>query len=144
MHLGSLRALYSWEQESPRQQVSLRKLVIESTMKNWPSDVDGDVLRRLEESGLDFSQPTLIDFNVDFERWPPPEQAVDVLAQKYPNLEINEPDPENDFPGDITFKMYERLTYEMVIRVQTEVTELMAPFGGLCECWGVFSEPPRH
>jgi hypothetical protein len=32
--------------------------------------VDGDVLRELEASGLDFSNPAQIDFNVDFETWP--------------------------------------------------------------------------
>ena len=33
----------------------------------WPSDADGDVLRRLEQSGFHFSKSTLIDFNVDFQ-----------------------------------------------------------------------------
>jgi len=59
---------------------------------SWPTDADGDVLRRLQNGGFDFSKPTLIDFNV---------------------------------------------TYELVMNVQSEVTELMAPFRGECSSWGV-------
>jgi hypothetical protein len=33
---------------------------------NWPNDVDGDVLRRLESIGFEFDQETDIDFNIDF------------------------------------------------------------------------------
>jgi hypothetical protein len=57
-------------------------------MSVWPTDVDGDVLREIEAGGFDFSKPTLIDFNVDFETWPPPKNAVDVLAQDFPGLKI--------------------------------------------------------
>lgn len=31
---------------------------------NWPDDADGDVLRRMQRTGFDFSKPCLIDCNV--------------------------------------------------------------------------------
>ena len=111
-----------------------------STMKNWPNDVDGDVLRNMEERGFDFSKPASIDFNVDFETWPPAKRAVNVLARQYPDLEIHE--PEGEFAGEITFQVSDRVTYELVMRIQREVTKLMVPFGGRCESWGVLQETP--
>jgi hypothetical protein len=111
-------------------------------MRIWPSDVDGDVLRAMEEGGFDFSKPAVIDFNIEFETWPPPKAAVDILAREYPNLQINE--PYDDFPGDITFQVCDLVTYDLVMRVQREVTDLMTSFGGRCECWGVLYVPPRH
>ena len=32
---------------------------------DWPNDADGDVLRRMKESGFDFSKIHSIDFNID-------------------------------------------------------------------------------
>ena len=38
---------------------------------SWPETADGDVFRRLQSSQFDFSSLREIDFNVDFEHWPP-------------------------------------------------------------------------
>jgi len=111
-------------------------------MQIWPSDVDGDVLRLLEEGGFDFTKPTLIDFNVEFETWPPSQTAIETLAREYPNLTLYE--PEDEFCGDITFQVHDLVSYELVMRVQREVTDLMAPFGGRCDSWGVWQKPLTH
>jgi len=103
---------------------------------SWPTDADGDVLRALQDGGFDFSKPTLIDFNVDFQNRPPPPAALNVLSRHYPSLEICEPDGEAD--GYLLFQVYALVTYELVMNVQSEVTELMAPFQGECSSWGVF------
>jgi hypothetical protein len=108
----------------------------------WPDDVDGDVLREMDACGFDFSKPASIDFNVDFEVWPPPQEAVEILTREYPGLEIHEPDDE--FSGDFTFQVQALVTYELVMRIQSEVTDLMAPFGGRCESWGVLGDAPTH
>lgn len=63
----------------------------------WPRDADGDVLRRLQEDGgFDFSTPTLIDFDVDFQTWPPPPAAVEMLSRQHPSLEVYEPEGKDD------------------------------------------------
>ena len=103
---------------------------------NWPTDADGDVLRRLQEGGFDFSKPCLIDFNVDFSEWPPSQQAVRLLSGTYPSVKVYEPD--GDGAGYIQFQIYAPLTYELVMRIQATTTELMAPFNGECVSWGVF------
>ena len=108
---------------------------------SWPNDADGDVLRRLEAVNFDFTKEYSVDFNVDFDSWPPPQQAVDLLKSKYENVRVIEPDEEaleeGEFNGYIEFQIYNRVNYEFVIRIQKEVTRIMRNFGGWCNSWGL-------
>jgi len=106
-------------------------------MSDWPDDADGDALRRLEASGLDFSTPHHIDFNVDFERSPPPE-AISALAARYGEVLLEGDDEGQPY---LLFRVHAPPTYELVIRVQAEVSDLMEPFGGICDSWGVLHGP---
>jgi hypothetical protein len=106
----------------------------------WPDDADGDVMRSLEDSGFDFSREHAIDFNVDFEDWPPPDEALLAIRRKFPDAEVYEPEDED--PGYVLFQVRAPVSYELVMRVQRETTELMAPFDGRCEFWGVLQEEP--
>lgn len=102
---------------------------------NWPNDADGDVLRRMQGSGFDFTKPCLIDFNVDFQDWPPSEAAVRILEREYPSTKVYEPTSEDE--GYVQFQVFELLSYELVIKTQEYVTGLVASYGGICESWGV-------
>ena len=104
---------------------------------NWPDDADGDVLRRLEDDGFDFSKSHVIDFNVDFDSWPPMPEAIAVLSRHYPNARLRQPDA-ND-KGYVQFQIEAALSYDIVMKVQREVSSLMADFGGRCESWGVMN-----
>lgn len=106
---------------------------------NWPDDVDGDVLRRMQEAGFDFSAPVDIDFNIDFESWPPSAQCMAKLTAIHPNAKLIEPEDDDDEEGYVQIVVHDLLTYEMVIRVQRELSELVAPYGGVCESWGAWS-----
>jgi hypothetical protein len=103
----------------------------------WPNDVDGDVLRRMSSSGMELSLTYTIDFYVDFDSWPPPPAARDLLSQKYGHIESEEPDDGGDEPH-LTFQIVAPVTYELVMRTQADVTRLMQPFGGRCDSWGVW------
>jgi hypothetical protein len=105
---------------------------------NWPNDADGDVLRRLEDSGFDFSKPCLIDFNVDFRNWPPSPSAVSLLSREYPSLKMYEP---GEFRGYLLVQVFALMTYELVTGVQESISDAMAPFGGRCDSWGVLQDP---
>lgn len=100
----------------------------------WPDDADGDVLRRMKSSGFDFDQPCSIDFNVDFETSPPPRAATKILEQKYPSTKIYSSIDGGDYAQ---FQIHGRLTYDLVVSVQREISHQMAEFGGICESWGV-------
>lgn len=102
---------------------------------NFPNDVDGDVLRRLEDSGFDFSKTYEIDFNVDFRSWPPSQEALNILAKEYGVIEVFEPEEESE--GYVLFNIHSIVSYELIIDTQRKATSLMSTFGGVCESWGV-------
>ncbi len=115
----------------------IEKLCAKEAILNFPDDADGDVLRRLDESGFDFSKPTTIDFNIDFVSWPPHPDAISKLKEFSGAVEIYEPDEE--YSGYVLFNIHQILSYELVIETQENVTSLMAEYGGVCESWGVLS-----
>ena len=104
----------------------------------WPNDVDGDVFRRMEESGFDFSKPSVIDFNIDFDQWPPSKAAVDAVKMQFPNARLVE--SESEHRGYIQVQVKERVSYDLVMRTQRQVSALVQKFGGVCESWGVMQE----
>ena len=106
---------------------------------NWPNDVDGDVFRRLEENGLDFGKKHVIDFTVEFENWPPSGAAVQVLQRYHPSTELISDDEMQG--GYALLKINGFVNYELVTRTEQELTDLMMPFGGRCDGWGVLYDP---
>jgi hypothetical protein len=101
----------------------------------FPDDVDGDVLRRLEKAGLDFSRPQTVDFNIDFNCWPPATEALNILRAKYGSIEVVE--PEENYSGYVLIQAQALVNYPFVAGTQKETTTLMSKFGGVCESWGV-------
>jgi hypothetical protein len=100
----------------------------------WPNDADGDVFRRLESTGFDFSQMYSVDFNVDFDEWPPSPAAIEAICQTFPDCKVN---GEDEPQGYVLFKVRALLTYDFVIKIQNQATRIASPFGGRCESWGV-------
>lgn len=100
---------------------------------SWPNDADGDVFRRLSSSGVDFSQSFTIDFNIDFDRWPPPERAIEAIKGVFPVATLHEVDG----GGYVLFRIQSLLTYELVMETQAHASALVANDGGRCESWGV-------
>jgi hypothetical protein len=105
---------------------------------NWPDDADGDVLRRLAVQGFDFAKSHVLDFNIDFANWPPPLDALSSLARTYPDAQLCE--PSDKIPGYVLVRVTAILSYDVVIRIQAEISAAMAPFGGQCDSWGILSE----
>ena len=101
----------------------------------WPSDADGDVLRRLEADGFDFDQTCVIDFNVDFQSWPPSPEALLALRGRFGSVELIE--AEDSAHSCVQFRVQACVSYEVVTFTQRNASALMAPFGGVCESWGV-------
>ena len=104
---------------------------------NFPCDADGDVLRRLESSGFDFTQHCEIDFNVDFATWPPSKIALTELEKEFGKIEIYEPEDECD--GYVLFTIKSILSYKLVTQVQKKASFIVIEHGGVCESWGLLS-----
>lgn len=101
----------------------------------WPNDADGDVFRKLHAKGFDFSQPYTIDFNIDFNSWPPSAEAMSAIMMKFPEAKVYEDDDGQN--GYVLFKITAPLTYELVMNTQAKASALAAPYNGRCESWGV-------
>jgi hypothetical protein len=105
---------------------------------SWPDDADGDVFRRLVEHGFDFSKPHTVDYNVDFDAWPPTQVALDILRSMFGTIRVFEPDDESS--GYIQFQIHGPVSYEAVTSTQRKVTAAMVTHGGICESWGVMQD----
>jgi hypothetical protein len=103
---------------------------------DWPADADGDVFRRLQSEGFDFTTPHKIDFQIDFGAWPPPDEAIVALKRDH---KVERHEPEKGAAGYIQVSIFAPLTYDFVVITQDELSRLLLPFGGVCEAWGVLS-----
>jgi len=109
---------------------------MEQISADWPDDADGGVLRSLHQEGFDFSKPHEVDYNIDFKDWPPPLEAIEVLRSIYGVVELV--GPSDLGAGYAEFKVFGPLSYEGVTSIQRNASAAMAPFGGVCETWGVW------
>ncbi len=103
---------------------------------NWPNDADGDVFRRMEISGFDFSKETLVDFNIDFDHWPITDSEYEYVKKLYPDCQFFG----NNESGYAQFQISGLLTYKMVTSMQKLVSDEVAKVGGVCESWGVMQD----
>jgi regulator of ribonuclease activity B len=99
----------------------------------WPSDADGDVMRRLLDDGFDFSREVEIDFNIDFDRWPPDQAIVGLLQEKLRSARVF---LKEDY---ILVQVRALVTYPFVTGMQADLTRISSPFGGKCESWGILT-----
>lgn len=99
----------------------------------WPSDADGDVFRKLWKNGFDFSREYVIDFNVDFEPWPPSVDLTPHIQERFPRAVVEQCNED----GYVLVKIKAKLEYNFVMFVQRILTEIADPHGGYCESWGV-------
>lgn len=103
----------------------------------WPHDADGDVMRRLQADGFDFAREAEIDFNIDFEDWPPSDAAISAVQAAFPTARVHT-------PGDyIQLQLVARITYPFVMDMQDRLTRLTTQWGGRCDSWGVLWDPRK-
>lgn len=104
-------------------------------MTHWSQDADGDVFRRLAADKFDFDAVHDIDFNIAFVDWPPSPEFLAQLQRQYSDFRVFE--KEDKSSGYVQFSIHAKLTYELVMFVQSGVSAMAAPYGGVCESWGV-------
>ena len=102
---------------------------------DWPDDADGQVLRCLRDKGFDFSKQYVVDFNVDFEEWPPNPEALRHIHREFKITSEYVDDVSGR--GSIVVKIEAKLSYSFVVETQQRLTDLASEFGGWCDSWGV-------
>jgi len=102
----------------------------------FPNDADGDALRRVAESGADFSRPMRIEFSIAV---PSLEQARAVAEA----VSQHGYDPDTVVGDDTnTVSVYCARTmlasYEAVVSAQEYLNQVVAMFGAECDGWATY------
>jgi len=103
---------------------------------DFPSDADGDSLRRVVESGSDLSRPMSIDFTIEA----PDEHAARKIAElvSAQGFDPSIGDNEGRSSWSVYCSIFMLATYDGVVAAQAQLTEIASAHGGRCEGWGTF------
>lgn len=109
----------------------------------FPSDVNGDVFRRMQKSGFDFSKPHDVDFFAIF----PTKAAADLVAKQYVadhkagNLFVNiESKPASEGGMELLLVKNMLLTHQAITAFEREFEARASAHGGYLDGWGVMQE----
>ncbi|WP_394562184.1 ribonuclease E inhibitor RraB [Aquipseudomonas alcaligenes] len=109
----------------------------------YPNDANGDVFRRLEEHGFDFSKEHIVDFQAVFST----EAEADQIARMYLadhhagdkliNIETK-PYPEGGMELILSKKII--ITYQAISTFEKELENRVSKVEGYLDGWGVLQE----
>ena len=110
---------------------------------NYPDDVNGDVFRRMEGHGFDFSKEHVVDFHAVMATEEEADQialmyvADDKTGDELVNIETK-PHPKGGMEVFLSKKMI--VTYEAVTKFESILAERVSNLNGYLDGWGVLSE----
>ena len=109
----------------------------------FPDDADGDTLQRLADTGIDFSRPMDINFQVEVRDNSAARSVATIAEARGYKVKTYVDDETGDITVECTATMY--ATYEGVVSRQAELTDASRAFGGSCDAWGTYGNdpPPR-
>ena len=103
------------------------------TVTQFPSDADGDALRRVAEGGSDMSSPMAIEFAVAVSDQESGEATADAAGSAGFETMVSYDDESDEWTCYCRIEMV--ATYERVVEVQKELQRLAAPHGGQVAGW---------
>jgi len=108
----------------------------------FPDDENGDVLRRMLESGDDLSLPREIDFTVVFPR----EREAAFFAEHFRKsgykTKYERSDAVPDLPWDVVVVRFMKPEHAEIGAFEEQLQRLAEPLGGRNDGWGCFQQPP--
>ncbi len=109
---------------------------------HYPSNADGNVLRKLAESGNDMTKPMEIDFAIAV----PDEFAANAIREVADANGYNSRVFYDDESGTWSVYCTKSIvpTYQNVRWAQVELDELSRPFDGYSDGWGTFGNVPQQ
>jgi regulator of RNase E activity RraB len=119
-----------------------RPLYRQPRMADYPTDADGDALRRVASDGSDMTKPMYVNFHVAV----PNESAAKSVADSAYKLgyRVKTYDsPECSLPWTCECSCRMIATYDALVAIQNELRELSAQFGGHPDGWGTFGNGPN-
>lgn len=106
----------------------------------FPNDENGDVLRRMYESGDDLSRPRDMDFTVIL----PDEASAKAFAKGFEQqgfeLYFGHSETVPDLPWDVVVIFNLVPTHASITEIEDQLAKAAGPFGGRNDGWGCFEQ----
>jgi len=109
------------------------------SQNRFPLDVNGDVLRSLEENGNDFNIPRDIDFQVVTPNEGAAERLADVVSSWGYSAKVVFKGCVQDLPWEVHVVRHMLPTHEGITRFENELEREAARVGGRNDGWGTFT-----
>jgi regulator of ribonuclease activity B len=110
---------------------------------SFPDDLNGDVLRRMQDSGVDFSEPREFDFVVIFPSKPLAEAFAQRIKELGYTISVEESGCVPERPYDARIKRTMMPSHAKITEFENTLSDLAEPFGGRNDGWGTLV-PPTH
>lgn len=106
----------------------------------FPDDLNGDVLRRLQQAGDDFSIPRNVDFSVVF----PDERRAEEFARmcraaRY-EVTVQKSDVRPERPWDVTIVKFMLMTHAGITEFEMELEAAASSLDGQNDGWGCWPQ----
>ena len=110
----------------------------------FPDDENGDVMRRMQRNGDDFTKPRDIDFSVVF----PSEIAANEFAGRFRQsgykVSVEEWDGNRELPWDVTITRFMLPNHAKITEMEETLNLAAFPLGGRKDGWGCLTQPVQH
>lgn len=109
----------------------------------YPDNVNGDVFRRMEESGFDFSVEHVVDFFAVFATETEADQVARMYladhqaGDRFKNIETR---PHDEGGVELTLSKQMLVTYEKITAFEQKMAERVSTVEGYLDGWGVLQE----
>jgi hypothetical protein len=111
---------------------------------DFPDDENGEVLRRMQQDGDDFTKPRNVDFSVVF----PSEDSAETFADHFRRgdfkVAVQRWDGERELPWDVTVTRHMLLTHAEITEIEKRLEDVAAPLGGSNDGWGCIRQSVLH
>ena len=112
--------------------------------EQFPDDENGEVLRRMQVGGDDFTKPRDIDFSVVF----PSESAAGEFADSFRRtglkVTVEKLDGERKLPWDVTVTRHMLPTHAGITELEETLGDAAASLGGSNDGWGCIRQTIQH
>ena len=105
----------------------------------YPDDANGDVLRRMEESGDDLTRPRDVEFTVVFPNEHSAKQFADHVSALGFTASVELIGTVEDFPWDVIVVKHMVPSHDQIGAVEDSLQQAADIFGGHNDGWGCLS-----
>ena len=111
---------------------------------DFPDDENGEVLRRMQQDGDDFTKPRDVDFSIIFPSESSAEEFADHFRQSNFKVAVQRWDGERELPWDVTVTRYLLPTHAGITEIEKSLEDVAASLGGRNDGWGCFRQSILH